>query len=264
MVQGEGAIKVLFVGSLHQTAPDLRHDDRQRTDAPAAPVVGDVAEELVVKAGVDGEGLPLYRPAHHIGVAGGGHGILQSDDVGIRIDQAADRLRSDGMSGAGREVVKIQVPLHVLGQTVIVDEQLFLIHLEIVGADDHGRVAQLIHRVGQGQRIGVADAAGTGQQFHPSVDILRIEAEEVQTLLLVQIRELSGGAQHKNAVQPALDQEIDDFFVACVVGLFLFVEDRDNRRDDLCHRNPPGQPASFSTPNTSVLTAIMARPLMAS
>ena len=61
-----------------------------------------------------------------------------------------------------------------------------------------------------------------------------------------------------------LDQKINDFFVACVVGLFLFVEDRDNRRDDLCHRNPPGQPASFSTPNTSVLTAIMARPLMAS
>ena len=148
------------------------------------------------------------------------------------------------MSGAGREVVKIQVPLHVLGQTVIVDEQLFLIHLEIVGADDHGRVAQLIHRVGQGQRIGIADAASTGQQLHPSVDILRIEAEEVQTLLLVQIRELSGGAQHKNAVQPALNQEIDNLFVACVVGLFLFVEDRDNRRDDFCHRNPPNQPAS--------------------
>ena len=143
------------------------------------------------------------------------------------------------MSGAGREVVKIQVSLHVLGQTVIVDERLFLIHLKIVGADDHGRVAQLIHRVGQGQRIGVADAAGTGQQLHPSVDILRIEAEEVQTLLLVQIRELSGGAQHKNAVQPALNQEIDDLFVACVVGLFLFVEDRDNRRDDLCPSIPP-------------------------
>ena len=120
-----------------------------------------------------------------------------------------------GIAGIIGEVINVDIPMDLIGQVVIVMEQLTGAKMEIVGRQNHdgirAGIQAEIRKINDLIRhhIGCAD-----NKLYPVIHFFNGKLGHFPALIHRHGKELTGTALHEDAVHPLFDQVVKQLFLA--------------------------------------------------